>query len=142
MAHRSRHLAGTIVVLALLLFVDANARDRFDVLRTCAKESSHVGQRECLEAEWKKSSAAASATERDFLARLTKADQVPQDKARALAAAADESAAYSQFAEKHCESFALLAFGGNSQGDRRLACRIELNWQRAVQLKSIVASTP
>ena len=141
MAYRRRHLSSALSVLALFLSPPTSAQDRFEVLRACAKGSAHVGQRECLATESEKSKSAVSAAERELAARITKTDERAQDKARALAAAVDEAAAFGQYADKHCDSFASLSFGGNSQDDRRLACHIELNLLRALQLKKIAAST-
>ena len=120
----------------------ASAEDRFATLRTCADNASHVEQRECLEAKMKESLAALGEAQRGLMKKLQALDQGKNEKNQAVAAAHADAQAYVGYSHNHCESFATLAFGGNSQQDRRLACHIELNAVRAQQLATVASSLP
>jgi uncharacterized protein YecT (DUF1311 family) len=119
----------------------AAAQDRFELLSSCAAAASHVEQRECLERKMKISLAALQAAEKSLSSKLRDIDQEPVQKLHAVAAAQTDARAFTNYAEKHCEAFAALAYGGNSQGDRRLACHIELNMVRTRQLNKVTEAT-
>jgi len=89
----------------------------------------------------KDSLAVLESAEKSLTSKLRDVDQEPQEKQRAVAAVQSDAQAFISYAEKHCESFAALAYSGNSQGDRRLACHIELNLVRSRQLSKITAAT-
>jgi len=120
----------------------ARAEDRFAILRACADDGSHVQQRECLESKMKESLAVLGEAQRGLMKKLQATDQEKGEKERAIAAAQADAQAYVGYSGKHCESFATMAFGGNSQQDRRLACHIELNAIRAQQVTMVASSLP
>ena len=80
--------------------------------------------------------------EKELMAKLQNADQEPNLKQRAIVATKADAQAFVAYAAKHCEAFASLAFGGNSQHDRRLACHVELNEVRTQQVNKIAKSVP
>ena len=142
MQSTAKHRAA-VLLMALLLWSElAYAQDRFAFLSACSANASHVEQRECLEAKMKRSLAELGEAQRGLMERLRAIDENAEDKNRAIAAAQADAAAFVSYASKHCESFAALAFGSNSQQDRRLACHIELNNLRAQQVTKVALSVP
>ncbi len=71
-------------------------------------------------------------------AMLNKIDESSEDRHRALRAAAADNRAFPVYRTRHCEAFAVLAFGGNAQNDQRVACAIELNDRRTESLWTTV----
>lgn len=123
---------------AMACFVgSAHCQDRLGILSQCAKVASHVEQRECLRRAAAASDEVLANAERRLSAKLGSADQDALPKRTAITAAQADAKEFIRYASKHCESFAALAFGGNSQSDRRLACRAELNHSRAQQLAAM-----
>jgi uncharacterized protein YecT (DUF1311 family) len=118
----------------------AQAQDRFAALENCAAGSSHVDQRECLERKVKESLSALGSAQKNLMTKLRNVDRGTSDKQRAMAAAKNDAQGFVTYASKHCEAFAALAYGGNSQHDRRLACHVELNAIRAEQLTKVAAA--
>jgi len=90
----------------------------------------------------KKSLVALGLAQKELIIKLRKIDEDANDKQRAIVCAQTDAQEYTIYAGKHCESFASLAYGGNSQGDRRLACHAELNSIRAQQVRKVSASIP
>ena len=72
--------------------------------------------------------------------KLRNADEETFEKQRAIAAAKTDAQGFVTYVGKHCEAFAALAYGGNSQQDRRLACHIELNTMRTEQVTKVAAA--
>ena len=135
-------LAALFTVALGILSQPANAEDRLAILRACAVNASHVEQRDCLEAKTKDSLAVLGEEQRRLMKKLRAADRDKNEKKLAIAAAQDDAQAYVAYSRKHCESFAAMAFGGNSQQDRRLACHIELNAIRTQQVAMVASSLP
>ena len=119
----------------------ATAQDRFELLSACNAGGSHAEQRKCLELKASESLVTLNSAEKSLIQKLRKVDQEPGVKQRAVAAAQEDAQAFVTYARKHCEAFASLAYGGNAQGDRRLACKIELNNARTRLLSKVNAAT-
>lgn len=140
------HPPRPLLVVAFAAFAElssaktASGQDRFDVLDQCAERASHSEQRECLSGREVQSRVALGEAERRLLEKLQSADQDAALKQIAVRAAQADAKAFVPYASKHCESFAALAFGGNSQADRRMACHIELNYLRAQQISVLTKS--
>jgi uncharacterized protein YecT (DUF1311 family) len=138
-----RHLPFQPLALALILSTPlSHAGDRFELLAQCAANSSHVEQRECLERKMKESLVALGGAQKELMIKLRSVDVDAADKQRAIVRAQTDAQEYITYAGKHCESFASLTYGGNSQQDRRLACHAELNSIRAQQVSKVSASIP
>jgi len=127
-------------LLLACVVAPVHAEDRFSALSLCAENASHAEQRECLEQMMKVSVASLGAAQKGLMNKLRGVDQEAAEKQRAISAAQADAAAFVAYAGKHCEAFASLAYGGNSQQDRRLACQIELNSAREQQVNKIAAS--
>lgn len=116
----------------------AHAEDRFNLLSSCANGRPHIEQRACLQQKFIESRAALERAQQDFIEYLRTVDQEAQPKQVALAASRSDAKAFANYSQAHCSAFAALAYGGNSQQDRRLACQAELNSVRAQQLARVV----
>jgi hypothetical protein len=129
----------TCLVLGLCIPL-AHAQDRFATLAECATGSSHADQRVCLECKMKESLSALGEAQKKLMVTLRNVSEEAAEKQRAVAAAETDAQGFVTYASKHCEAFAALAYGGNSQQDRRLACHIELNTIRAGQVVKVAAA--
>lgn len=90
----------------------------------------------------KDSLAALDQAQRVLMSKLKGIEEDKELKQRAINAAHADARAYIGYSKMHCESFASLAFGGNSQHDRRIACHVELNLIRTRQLDAVASSLP
>ena len=118
----------------------AHAQDRFANLAECAAGSSHANQRECLERKMKESLSSLGEAQKELMLKLRNLNEEAAERQRAIAAAKTDAQGFVTYASKHCEAFAALAYGGNSQQDRRLACHTELNAIRAQQIVKVAAA--
>ena len=118
----------------------AYAQDRFATLAECATGSSHADQRVCLERKMKESLSALGEAQKKLMLELRNVSEEAAKKQRAVSAAKTDAQGFVTYASRHCEAFAALAYGGNSQQDRRLACHIELNVIRAEQVSKVAAA--
>jgi uncharacterized protein YecT (DUF1311 family) len=138
-----RHMVPTAVYTVVFGSASAaHAEDRFGLLSSCASGRSHVEQRSCLQQKLVESRASLERTQQELIAHLRGVDQEPQAKQAALAASRSDAKAFVNYSQAHCNAFAALAYGGNSQQDRRLACQAELNSVRAQQLAGIITRAP
>jgi uncharacterized protein YecT (DUF1311 family) len=122
------------------MIAPVSAEDRLTVLSICSRDGSHVQQRLCLESKMKESLSELNRAQRDLMSKLNGIEEDKGLKQQAISAAQADAQSYIGYSGKHCESFASLAFGGNSQHDRRLACHIELNLIRARQVDAVASS--
>jgi uncharacterized protein YecT (DUF1311 family) len=97
----------------------------------CYKIEGHTDQRTCLDAQGQRSANALQAAEARLLAALKAWDQEPSYRSRAASLLSASATSFSQWRSSQCEVVASLAAGGNSAGDRRELCEIELNDRRA-----------
>jgi len=138
-----RYLVSTAVYTVVFGSASAaHAEDRFQLLSSCASDRSHVEQRACLQQKLVESRTALERTQQELNAHLRGVDQEPQAKQRALAASRSDAKAFVNYSQAHCIAFSALAYGGNSQQDRLLACQTELNSVRAQQLARIITLAP
>ena len=129
--------AGLVLGLCIPL---SHAQDRFATLAECAAGSSHADQRECLERKMKESLSSLCEAQRKLMSKLRNVNEEAAQKQRAIVAAKTDAQGFVTYAGKHCEAFAALAYGSNSQQDRRLACHTELNAIRAEQVVKVAAA--
>jgi uncharacterized protein YecT (DUF1311 family) len=104
----------------------------------CYELSSEVEARDCLEQFDAQSRQKVDEVQKELLAALQRWDQEPAYRTASTDALRMANSRFEQFREAQCEYIASLAAGGNAAGDRRLLCRIEMNEQRARQLRSEV----
>jgi uncharacterized protein YecT (DUF1311 family) len=103
---------------------------------TCYAREGRVTQRECLTDRAKESEQRLEYTERAVRDAIRRADQERDEVDRALAAFEKTVSGFRRYRKEQCEFVAMLAFGGNAQGDRRLLCEIDLNMSRIQYLSS------
>jgi len=138
-----RYMMFAVIYMAVLGSARAaHAEDRFQLLSSCASDRSHVEQRACLQQKLVESRAALERAQQELIAHLRGAAQEPQAKQPALAASRSDAKAFVNYSQAHCSAFSSLAYGGNSQQDRLLACQTELNSVRAQQLARIITLAP
>ena len=142
MSERRLRLPLLFPLVLLSAAAATRAEDRYEWLARCASGTSHVEQRSCLEEKVKESLAGLDSAQKELMVKLRRADQKSRQKHAAIAAAQADAQGYVAYATKHCEAFASLAYGGNSQQDRRLACHIEMNLIRAAQVGKEATSLP
>jgi hypothetical protein len=132
-----RVLRNAFVMLVLAgTSVSAFAQRSSSAEDSCSRAADHVGYRTCLEALAKASLNSLALEETSTRNFLSKADETPEDIARALAAFETALQDYLHYRQTQCDYVASLAFGGNGAGDRRLLCQIELDRRRTANLKS------
>jgi uncharacterized protein YecT (DUF1311 family) len=131
-----RRVLGGLVAVALM--TDSSAvlaqRSRW-AEEACSKAVGHAESRVCFERWAALSLNSLVAEEKASRKSLAKADETPEDVARALAAFEDASQEYRHYREKQCNFVASLANGGNGAEDRRLLCQIELDRRRTANLR-------
>lgn len=143
MLRRSFKFPQSCAAIALAAtFGSAQGQDRFSILDQCAKDASHADQYECLVQRMKESLGSIAEAQGQLMTKLRSSDEDQTFKDAAIAAAQEDGQEFVAYVGKHCESFSMLAYGGNSQKDRRIACHVELSLVRARQIRRIAESLP
>jgi hypothetical protein len=130
-------LRGTVSVLMLLVSFSADAQRSDDAGVICYKLQDHASQRECLASRSAASAKELEGVEERVLNAFASWDQQQDDRARSLSLFADAKKRFEAARSSQCEFEASLSAGGNSQGDRRYLCEIEMNLRRSRDLRDV-----
>jgi uncharacterized protein YecT (DUF1311 family) len=127
-----------LLVITLLLMVplySASAAELESILSSCAKDSSHINERECLTKKARSSEVALESTELLLLKHISKRDDEPDLVTTMKNSLSAATRAFKVYRDKECEFYTSMAAGGNGGEDLHLACIAALNTRRAEQLE-------
>jgi len=124
----------TFLALAAVPALGFAQRSAFAEKR-CAESPSHIEMRDCLEQLDAQSRREVEEAQRELLAELRRWDREPEYRQATADALGLAISRFGPFRDAQCEYVASLAMGGNAASDRRLLCLIDLNEQRARQLR-------
>jgi len=128
-----------LTLLALLALPSlAWAQRSASAEKSCHESLSHIEMRDCLEQLDAQSRRDVAEVQKELSAALQRWDQEPEYRQATADALRLAISRFEQFRDAQCEYVASLVAGGNAASDRRLLCLIELNEQRARQLRSEV----
>jgi uncharacterized protein YecT (DUF1311 family) len=121
-----------------------NVPDEDAVSEQCSNEGSQADMHDCLVRKAAQSTAELGKAEKALRQALAKWDEDPPYVSEATAKLDAATKEFERYRKAQCDFSASLAGGGagNSRDNARLACVVELNLRRVVQLKSVTSRLP